>query len=237
MVVQADRGPGRPWTGPAPTRIGYASSTPARPGLREQLAALRAAGCEPVFREDASARVKDRPERDRALQVAASAGGPGGGPVVLTVHELGGLARDAAELMTLAAALAAGGVRLEVLTGPLAGTWDPRRHRLAAVRGSRRGRRARPQPPPGEDRRGPAGRGGPGAAKQQARVFDEEMTAAAVAMRERGLGVPEIAAALVVPGGRKHRPTSLARLGLPGSRGRGHRHGGHRSRRAPRKPR
>ena len=37
------------------------------------------------------------------------------------------------------------------------------------------------------------------------------MTAAAVAMRERGLGVPEIAAALVVPGGRNAgRRPSLA---------------------------
>ncbi len=211
VVVPADRGPGRPWTGPAPTRIGYASSTPARPGLREQLAALRAAGCEPVFREDASARVKDRPERDRALQVAASAGGPGGGPVILTVHELGRLARDAAELMTLAAALAADGVRLEVLTGPLAGTWDPRGagsllfEVLAAAAALDRNHRREKTV---EGQRDAAARG---RRSGRPRVFDEEMTAAAVAMRERGLGVPEIAAALVVPGGRNAgRRPSLA---------------------------
>ena len=34
------------------------------------------------------------------------------------------------------------------------------------------------------------------------RVFDEEMTAAALAMRGRGMGVPEIAASLVIPEGK-----------------------------------
>jgi DNA invertase Pin-like site-specific DNA recombinase len=34
------------------------------------------------------------------------------------------------------------------------------------------------------------------------RVFDQEMTAAALAMRGRGMGVPEIAARLVIPEGK-----------------------------------
>ncbi|WP_431045381.1 hypothetical protein ACQUSR_28015 [Streptomyces sp. P1-3] len=39
-------------------------------------------------------------------------------PVIFTVHELKRLARHAAELMTLSAELQAGGIQLELLTGP-----------------------------------------------------------------------------------------------------------------------
>jgi DNA invertase Pin-like site-specific DNA recombinase len=42
-----------------------------------------------------------------------------------TRHELKRLARNAAELMGLSAALEAGGVQLELLTGPLTGVQDP----------------------------------------------------------------------------------------------------------------
>ncbi|MFD5553235.1 hypothetical protein ACFWIA_05270 [Streptomyces sp. NPDC127068] len=43
----------------------------------------------------------------------------------MTVHELKRLARNAAELMTLSADLQAGGIQLELLTGPLTGIYDP----------------------------------------------------------------------------------------------------------------
>ena len=46
-------------------------------------------------------------------------------PVILTVHELKRLARNAAELMTLSAELQAGGIQLELLTDPLTGIYDP----------------------------------------------------------------------------------------------------------------
>ncbi|MEY9212088.1 recombinase family protein [Thermobifida halotolerans] len=45
--------------------------------------------------------------------------------MILTVHELKRLARNAAELMALSAQLQADGVRLELLTGPLTGVYDP----------------------------------------------------------------------------------------------------------------
>lgn len=45
--------------------------------------------------------------------------------VILTVHELKRLARNAAELMTLSGQLQAAGVQLELLTGPLTGIHDP----------------------------------------------------------------------------------------------------------------
>jgi DNA invertase Pin-like site-specific DNA recombinase len=213
VVVPGDRGPGRPWTGLAPrpahadpadgpVRIGYACSTPASPGLQDQLAALRAAGCEQVFREEASARVKKRPERDMALRLAADTATSGGRPVILAVHELGRLARSSAELMTLAAALEADEIRLEVLTGPLAGTWDPRGEGsllfdvLAAADGLDRNHR-REKSIEGQQAAAADGRRG-----GRPRVFDQEMTAAALAMREQGMSVPEIAAALVIPDGK-----------------------------------
>lgn len=46
-------------------------------------------------------------------------------PVILTMHELKRLARSAAELMMLSAELQASGIRLEMLSGPLTGIYDP----------------------------------------------------------------------------------------------------------------
>jgi DNA invertase Pin-like site-specific DNA recombinase len=211
--VPGDRGPGRPWQPPAaspvqehdagaPARIGYACSTLAAPGLHDQLDALRAAGCEQIYREDASARVKDRPARDQALRLAADITTTGGRPVILTVHELGRLARSSTELMTLAAALEADGIRLEVLTGPLAGIWDPRGAGsllfdvLATAAGLDRNHR-REKTIEGQQAAVADGRRG-----GRPRVFNQEMTAAARAMWEQGMGVPEIAARLVIPEGK-----------------------------------
>jgi DNA invertase Pin-like site-specific DNA recombinase len=223
VVVPGDRGPGRPWqpraTPPAaraqatdaPARIGYACRTPASPGVQDQLDALRGAGCERVFCEDGSARVRDRPERDEALRLAAAISTRGDRPVILAVHELGRLARSSAELMTLVAELDAHGIRLEVLTGPLAGIWDPRGAGsllfdvLAAAAGLDRSYR-REKSIEGQQAAAAGGRRG-----GRPRVFDAEMTAAALAMRERGTGVPEIAASLVIPEGRNAgRHPSLA---------------------------
>jgi len=118
------------------------------------------------------------------------------------VHELGRLARTSAELMTLAAALAADGIQLEVLTGPLAGTWDPRGAGallfdvLAAAAGLDRDHR-RDKSIEGQQAAAAEGRRG-----GRPRVFDEEMTAAALTMRDQGMSVPEIAARLVIPDGK-----------------------------------
>jgi DNA invertase Pin-like site-specific DNA recombinase len=222
VLVPGDRGPGRPWQAPAvpsapehhagaPVRIGYASGTPASPELQSQLDALRTAGCERIFREHASARVKDRPELAKALRLTASLSTPAGRPAILTSHELGRLARTAAELMTLAAALAADGTRLELLTGPLTGTYDPRGEGsflfdvLAAAAGLDRNHR-REKSIEGQQAAAAQGRRG-----GRPRVFDGEMTAAALAMREQGMAVPEIAARLVIPEGKNAgRHPSLA---------------------------
>ncbi|MFE3784001.1 recombinase family protein [Amycolatopsis sp. NPDC059090] len=46
-------------------------------------------------------------------------------PVILTVHEMKRLARNAAELMTLSATLQSNGIQPELLSGPLTGIYDP----------------------------------------------------------------------------------------------------------------
>ncbi|MGW6741369.1 recombinase family protein [Streptomyces sp. NPDC055025] len=134
----ADRHPGRAWKqGPAlavvpvprterPVRIGYARTSTARQELASQLEALHQAECHKVFQEQISTRVKIRPELVKALVLAHQfkEAAPDT-PVVLTVHELKRLAGNAAELMTLSAELQAGGIQLELLTGPLTGIYDP----------------------------------------------------------------------------------------------------------------
>lgn len=138
VTVPADRRPGTKWkpgppvvaakpeTNGTPIRIGYARCSTARQELQSQLDALAAAHCTRVFSEKISTRIKIRPELEKALTLAREikTAAPDQ-PVVLTVHELKRLARNAAELMTLSAQLHSGGVQLELLTGPLTGIYDP----------------------------------------------------------------------------------------------------------------
>lgn len=138
VTVPADRGPGAAWvpgppleagdTRPGGTaiRIGYARCSTAQQDLQTQLDALAGADCRRIFSEKISSRVKTRPELDNALGIAGEIkqAAPDQ-PVILCVHEMKRLARNAAELMALAATLEAGGIQLELLTGPLTGVYDP----------------------------------------------------------------------------------------------------------------
>jgi DNA invertase Pin-like site-specific DNA recombinase len=138
VAVPAERGPGKPWTaGPpvaaaepevtaVPIRIGYARCSSATQELQSQLDALTRAHCTRVFSEKISTRIKVRPELDKALTLAheIKTAAPDQ-PVILAVHELKRLARNAAELMTLSAQLQAAGIQLELLSGPLTGIYDP----------------------------------------------------------------------------------------------------------------
>lgn len=133
VAVPADRGPGIPWKpGPpveaaepqpagAPIRIGYARCSTAQQDLQIQLDALESG----IFSEKISSRIKVRPEFGKALALAHDIKqATPDQPVILTVHELKRPARNAAELMAMAATLEAGGIQLELLTGPLAGIYD-----------------------------------------------------------------------------------------------------------------
>jgi DNA invertase Pin-like site-specific DNA recombinase len=136
--VPADRGSGRKWTqGPevaaakpetngAPIRIGYARCSTTIPELQSPLDALATAHCTRVFSEKISTRIKIRPKLENALTLAheIKAAAPDQS-VILTVHEMKRLARNAAELMTLSAELQADGIQLELLIGTLTGIYDP----------------------------------------------------------------------------------------------------------------
>ncbi|MFC4607308.1 recombinase family protein [Streptomyces maoxianensis] len=148
VLVPEDRGPGRAWKAgspveqtpdapaAAPIRIGYARCSTATQELQSQLNAL-----EPVCKrisEKISTRVKTRPELEKALKLAydIKEAAPDQ-EVILTVHELKRLARNAAELMTLSGKLQDAGVQLELLTGPLTGITGHGRHVLRRARGRR----------------------------------------------------------------------------------------------------
>ncbi|MDP4510520.1 recombinase family protein [Nonomuraea turcica] len=102
----AERGPGRVWrAGPAldaavlaaaarPTRVGYARCSTAQQELDSQLDALKEAGCEPIFAEKISTRIKLRPEFTRAMDYARTI--KRAVPhqrVIFTVHEMKRLGR------------------------------------------------------------------------------------------------------------------------------------------------
>ncbi|MEV1248685.1 recombinase family protein [Nonomuraea sp. NPDC050022] len=141
VPTPADRGPGRPWrpgtAPPAPIdpdrptadiRIGYARCSSLTQELQSQLDALERHGIprEKIFAEKISTRVKVRPHFEAALAAAREV--KAHAPhcrVIFTVYEMKRLGRDAAELTALADHLTAHGLVLEMLAGPLAGTYDP----------------------------------------------------------------------------------------------------------------
>ncbi|MFD7455020.1 recombinase family protein [Kitasatospora sp. NPDC059827] len=139
VLVPGDRAPGKPWQrrpapllAPAPEdaappiRIGYARCSTAQQELASQIEALQAAGCFKIFQEKISTRIKIRPQVEAALTLARQfkEAAPDQA-VILTVHEMKRLARNAAELMQLSADLQGHGILLELLTGPLSGVYDP----------------------------------------------------------------------------------------------------------------
>ena len=144
VLTPADRGPGQPWRpgtpppvtvraqGPAADiRIGYARCSTLRQELQPQLDALEAHGIsrDKIFSEKISTRVKVRPAFEAALAAAREI--KAHAPhcrVIFTVYEMKPLGRDSAELTATADHLAAHGLALEMLAGPLAGIYDPSGH-------------------------------------------------------------------------------------------------------------
>jgi DNA invertase Pin-like site-specific DNA recombinase len=215
VAVPADRDPGRSWKpGPpvqaakpdstgTPIRIGYARTSTARQELASQLAALERVHCTRVFSEKISSRVKVRPELEKALtlahdikQAAAEQ------PVILTVHELKRLARNAAELMALSAQLQDGGVRLELLTGPLTGIYDP--HGIgsmlfAVLAVAAQLDREYIREKTLEGQQAAAARGNHGG---RPKVIDDDMLLFARALRDQGTSMSDIAARLTIKTGK-----------------------------------
>ncbi len=126
-VIARDSGTAAaPETSGTPIRIGYARCSSATQELASQLDALERAHCTRVFSEKISTRIKVRPVFEKALTLAQEIKQAAPDQqVILTVHEMKRLARNAAELMALSATLQEREIGLELLTGALTGIYDP----------------------------------------------------------------------------------------------------------------
>lgn len=227
VAVPGDRGPGKKWmqgpqvvaakpetTNGTPIRIGYARCSTAQQELQSQLDALAAAHCTRVFSEKISTRIKIRPELEKALTLAheIKTAAPDQ-PVILTVHELKRLARNAAELMTLSAQLQSGGVQLELLTRPLTGIYDP--HGMgsmlfAVLAVAAQLDRDYIREKTLEGQQAAAARGSHGG---RPRVIDDDDVLLARALREKGTSMPDIVKKLTIKTGKNAgRHPSVASL-------------------------
>jgi DNA invertase Pin-like site-specific DNA recombinase len=210
------RSPGRPWApGPAvdagmaevpagrPIRIGYARCSTARQELASQLAALEVAGCTRVFSEKISTRVRVRPELEQALRLCRDIKDAAPDQaVILTVHEMKRLARNAAELMTLAGALQAAGIQLELLSGPLTGIYDPNgmgAMLFAVLAVAAQLDREYIREKTLEGQQAAAAKGNHGG---RPKVIDDDMLTFAAALRDKGVPMPEIAGKLTIKSGK-----------------------------------
>ncbi len=216
IAVPPDRLPGRPWApGPAvdagmaevpagrPIRIGYARCSTARQELASQLAALEVAGCTRVFSEKISTRVRVRPELEQALRLCRDIKDAAPDQaVILTVHEMKRLARNAAELMTLAGALQAAGIQLELLSGPLTGIYDPNgmgAMLFAVLAVAAQLDREYIREKTLEGQQAAAAKGNHGG---RPKVIDDDMLTFAAALRDKGVPMPEIAGKLTIKSGK-----------------------------------
>lgn len=197
-----------------PIRIGYARTSTARQELASQLEALRRAECHKIFSEQISTRIKVRPELEKALTLAHQfkEAAPET-PVIFTVHELKRLARNAAELMTMSAELQAGGIQLELLTGPLSGIYDPNGmgamfFAILAVAGQIERNYIREKTLEGQALAASKGNHG-----VRPKVIDEDMLIFAIALKGKDIPVPAIAKKLTIKVGKSVRKSpSVASL-------------------------
>ncbi|MFE4703496.1 recombinase family protein [Streptomyces sp. NPDC056738] len=215
VKTPAARGPGRAWErGPvidvavpeaatAPTRVGYARCSTAQQELQSQLDALAEAGCDPVFSEKISTRIKVRPDFVRAMDFARTI--KKAVPhqrVIFTVHEMKRLGRGAAELLAIAEDLRHHDIQLELLTGPLQGIYDPSGHGaalfafFAGVAESER-EYIREKSLEGQASARERGRHG-----GRPKVVDDDMADYARNLRANGVSVPLIAQKLVITSGK-----------------------------------
>lgn len=134
-------------------------------------------------------------------------------PVILTVHEMKRLARNAAELMALAAELETNGIQLELFTGPLAGIYDPNGmgamlFTVLAVAAQLDRTYIREKTLEGQQ--AAAARGNHGG---RPKVIDPDSLIFARALKETGIPIPQIAAKLTIKTGKNAgRHPSVASL-------------------------
>jgi DNA invertase Pin-like site-specific DNA recombinase len=178
-----------------PVRIGYARTSTARQELTSQLEALHRAECHKVFKEQISTRVKGPARTGEGARPGPPVqGGRPETPVILAVHELKRLARNAAELMTLSAELQAGGIQLELLTG----IYDPNGmgamfFAVLAVAGQIERNYIREKTLEGQVIAASKGNHG-----GRPKVIDDDMLTFAAALKDKGVPVPDIAKKLTI---------------------------------------
>ncbi|MFF2001354.1 pyridoxamine 5'-phosphate oxidase family protein [Kitasatospora sp. NPDC058201] len=137
--------------------------------------------------------------------------------VILTVHELKRLARNAAELMTLSGQLQAAGVQLELLTGPLTGIHDPNGMGamfFAVLAAAAQIERNYIREKTLEGQVSAASKGNHGG---QPKVIDDDMLTFAQALKDKGVPVPEIAKKLTIKSGKNkdQHPSAASVSGPP----------------------
>jgi DNA invertase Pin-like site-specific DNA recombinase len=165
--------------------------------------ALARAKCKRVFSEKISTRVKIRPKLEEALKLAYDIREAAPDQeVILTVHELKRLARNAAELMTLSSQLQGAGVQLELLTGPLTGIYDPNGMGamfFAVLAAAAQIERNYIREKTLEGQQAAAAKGNRGG---RPKVIDDDSLLFARALKDKGVPVPEIAKKLTIKTGK-----------------------------------
>ncbi|MFD5616680.1 recombinase family protein [Kitasatospora sp. NPDC127060] len=122
--------------------------------------------------------------------------------VILTVHEMKRLARNAAELMQLSADLEDAGISLELLTGPLTGIYDPTGmgsmfFAVLAVAAQLDRNYIREKTLEGQQVAAAKGNHG-----GRPKVIDDDSLTFALALKAKGATVPEIAQKLTIKEGK-----------------------------------
>jgi DNA invertase Pin-like site-specific DNA recombinase len=182
--------------------VGYARCSTAQRELQSQLDALAEAGCDPVFSENISSRVKVRPVFVKAMDFArVIKKAVPHQRVVFTVHEMKRLGRGA-ELLAIAEHLRHHDSQLELLTGPLQGVYDPFGHGAAlfaffAGMAESECEHIREKSLEGQASGREHGRHG-----GRPKVVDDDMADYARSLRANGVPVSQIAQMLVITSGK-----------------------------------
>lgn len=209
VKVPKMRSPGQPWhqLDPPPTPatgsasaeilIGYARVSTRGQELASQLEALEAAGCNRIFSEKISTRIKVRPELKAALALAREFRASQV-RVTLVVHELKRLGRGSAELALTAEQLRAEDIGLKILTGLGSGKTDSTiMFAIAAAMAESERDYIRDRTLEGQESARKAGRHG-----GRPSVTDDDMATLARLLYDQDVPVPEIAQRLTISKGK-----------------------------------
>ncbi|MFD8851859.1 recombinase family protein [Streptomyces sp. NPDC059604] len=208
VKVPKMRSPGQPWQQldppPAPAAgsataeilIGYARVSTRGQELASQLEALETAGCNRVFSEKISTRIKVRPELEAALALAREFRASQV-RVALVVHELKRLGRGSAELALTSEQLRAEDIGLKILTGLGSGTDSTIVFAIAAAMAESERDYIRDRTLEGQESARRAGRHG-----GRPSVTDDDMATLARLLYDQDVPVPEIAQRLTISKGK-----------------------------------